>query len=35
MREKKGGKDAEPTAGEQHVFTAEEVTIMAFSRLLP
>lgn len=33
--EGKGGEDTQPTAGEQHVFAAEEVTIMAFSWFLP
>lgn len=35
MRARKGGKDAQPTAGEQRVFAAEEVTITAFSGFLP
>ena len=34
MREKRG-KDTQPTAGEQHVFAAKEVTIMVFSGFLP
>ena len=33
--EGKRGKDAQLTAGEQHVFAAEEVTMTAFSELLP